>query len=58
MASRLMSKSQAAATLAVSEKTIDRMIARAELPAMKIGGLVRIPETAVLQILEKGAANG
>ena len=58
MASKLVSKSQAAALLGVSEKTIDRMIARDELPAMKLGGLVRIPEAAVQRILEKGASNG
>lgn len=54
--SRLISKAQAAAMLAISERTVDRMLQRGELPGLKLGGQVRIPETAVLAILEKGAA--
>ena len=53
--SKLVSKSQAAAMLSVSERTIDRMLARDELPSMKLGGQVRIPEAAVTQLLEGGA---
>lgn len=62
MGSKLVSKSQAAALLAVSERTIDRMIERGELPALKLGAkAVRIPEEAVLALLrssEKAVAHG
>lgn len=62
MGSKLVSKSQAAALLAVSERTIDRMIERGELPALKLSAkAVRIPEKAVLALLEgmeKAVAHG
>jgi len=44
-------KSEAAKTLRVSQRTIERLIARTELIAFKVGGQTRIPRASIREYL-------
>jgi excisionase family DNA binding protein len=43
----LISISEVAVRLSVSEKTVRRLIARGELPAVRIGALIRVPVESI-----------
>jgi excisionase family DNA binding protein len=49
---RFLTVSEAAARLQVSVKTIRRLIDRGDLPALRIGHLIRIPEESFESFLE------
>lgn len=46
----LMNKKQTAAALHISVRTVERLLARKELPRILIGGSVRVPMDAVMKI--------
>ena len=46
----LMNKKQTAVALHISVRTVERLLARKELPRLLIGGSVRIPMDAVMKI--------
>jgi len=50
----LFTKKEAAAYLKVSERTVDREIARLGLKVHKVGRSVRIPESSLKQMLGDG----
>lgn len=49
---KFLSAKETADLLGVSRYTVYRMIERGELPAHKIGRLVRIPQTGINALLE------
>ena len=51
----LLTKRGAARLLGVSERTIDRMVKRGDIPRLKFGPLVRFDEEAVLKAGEEDA---
>jgi excisionase family DNA binding protein len=55
---RFLTVSEAAARLQVSAKTIRRLIERGDLPALRIGRLVRIPEESFERFLKDRRTNG
>ncbi len=48
----LYTKKQAAIALSVSERTIDRLVKKGELPVVQIGRNIRIPRQAVFDWIE------
>ena len=48
----LYTKKQAAIALSVSERTIDRLVKKGELPVVQIGRNIRIPKQAVCDWIE------
>jgi excisionase family DNA binding protein len=50
---RLLTLSQAAKLLHVSLRTLDRMIHKQELPAFKVGGQWRLPESQLTEGTER-----
>lgn len=50
----LIDKKAAAATLSISVRSIERLIADGKLPVVRVGGLVRIP-IAALRDIARGA---
>lgn len=47
-------KAEAAVALQVSPRTIDRLIARGQLEAIRVGGSVRIPRAELVRISTTG----
>ncbi|WP_367147182.1 helix-turn-helix domain-containing protein [Microbacterium proteolyticum] len=54
----LATRSEAAATLRVSVRTVDRLIASGDLPASKHGRSVRIPVSALMSSAGTAPADG
>lgn len=55
---KLFTKKQVAEMLQVSIRTVDRHIIKHNLPVLKIGRLVRIPESSLkLMITQDGSSN-
>ncbi|MBT3637474.1 MAG: helix-turn-helix domain-containing protein [Opitutae bacterium] len=52
MHDRLMTKKQVAETLAVSERTLDRLLARGKLTKVKVGGCVRFRASEIDEVLK------
>ena len=53
---RLISKAEAANRLSLSVRTIDQMRTDGELPSTKVRGSVRIPESAIVAIIDSATA--
>jgi len=50
---KLFTKRQAAEYFQVSQRTIDRLINRLDIPVFKIGRQVRIPESSIELMMQK-----
>jgi excisionase family DNA binding protein len=50
----LLDKRAAAKALAVSVRTIERMIADKQLPAIRVRGRVRVPKKFILEFADAG----
>ncbi len=53
MMETLFTKKEAAAYLKVSERTVDRLIQELGLRIYKVGRAIRIPESSILQMLNR-----
>ena len=51
---KLMSKREVAKLLAVSVRTIERLVARGKLKTVKVGGCVRFRAKEIEQVIEVG----
>ena len=49
----LYTKKEAAAYLKVSERTVDRLIQELGLRIYKVGRAIRIPESSIMQMLDR-----
>ena len=58
MMEQLFTKTEAAAYLKVSERTVDRAIIRLGLKVYKVGRSVRIPESSLKKMLGDGGMAG
>jgi|TARA_B100000959_G_scaffold13514_1_gene13376 excisionase family DNA binding protein len=50
---KLFTKRQAAEYFQVSQRTIDRLITKLDIPVFKIGRQVRIPESSIELMMQK-----